>query len=385
MVEEAGVAVETLPSLGSRRALTGRPLFDTRQDMALYLRREDTERRLATALRRGLNVLLDGERGSGKTTLLHALRYDARSSNAAAVPANRPEPSTRSTMPATTMPATTMPAPTMPATTMPATTMPGPTRFVYLGAGAAPSAAAVLARLLGDLRGDPAPGWATGGDAATSLARLQAFCADPPADAEPPQGTCVLVDDIDPVIGHQLFGVLRDDLWRLPLQWVVTVESRLAPRLLAPPADAFFDVRLTLPPLTRGEALDLIGRRLGRDLSDVPVTRLPTTPRRLVRLAATAPPEEWSAGEAQLDARLDAAGAIGRSAAEVVQALADLGPLSPSDERLLARLGCTRARASQVLRALYEHGLVTYRDVPADRPGRPNRVYELTPARAVPA
>lgn len=334
--------------------------------MALYLHREDTERRLTTALRRGLNVLLDGERGSGKTTLLHALRYDARSPNAAADPANRPEPSADSRVSGVT-------------------SMPGPTRFVYLGAGAAPSAAAVLARVLGELRGDAAPGWATGGDAATSLARLQAFCADPPADADAVPGTCVLIDDIDPVIGHQLFGVLRDDLWRLPLQWVVTVESRLAPRLLAPPADAFFDVRLTLPPLTRGEALDLIGRRLGRDLSDVAVTRLPTTPRRLVRLAATAPPEEWSTGEAQLDARLDAAGAIGRSAADVVQALADLGPLSPSDERLLARLGCTRARASQVLRALYEHGLVTYRDVPADRPGRPNRVYELTPARAVPA
>lgn len=352
------MAVETLPSLGHRRALTGRPLFDTRQDMALYLHREDTERRLRTALDRGLNVLLDGERGSGKTTLMHALRYDAREPSATTDRAARSAASAGSSRR-------------------------GPTRFVYLGAAAAPSAAAVLIRLLGELRGDAVPGWPSELDAASALAELQVFFADP--GDEPARGTCVLVDDLDPVIGHQLFGVLRDDLWRLPLQWVVTVDSRLASRLLAPPADAFFDVRLTLPPLTRGEALDLIGRRLGRDLSDVPVTRLPTTPRRLIRLAATAPPEDWGTSEAQLNARLDAARAIGRSAADVVQALADLGPLSPSDERLLARLGCTRARASQVLRALYERDLVTYREVPADRPGRPNRVYELTPARAVPA
>lgn len=359
------MAIEALPAPAARRSLTGRPLLDTRQDMALYLHREDTERGLQTALRRGLNVLLDGERGSGKTTMLHALRYDAREPVPAAVPANRPSAGPLANPPPSW------------------SSSPGPTRFVYLNAGAAPAASAVLARVLGELRGDAVPGWAIGGDAATSLARLQAYCADPAT--EPPHGTCVLVDDIDPVIGHQLFGVLRDDLWRLPLQWIVTVESRLASRLLAPPADAFFDVRLTVPPLTRGEALDLIGRRLGRDLSDVAVTRLPTTPRRLVRLAATAPPEEWSAGEAQLRARLDAAAAIGDTAAEVVQALADLGPLSPSDERLLTRLGCTRARASQILRALHDRGLVTYRDVPADRPGRPNRVYELTPAHAVPA
>lgn len=375
------MAIDTMTTtLRPPRALTGRPLLDTHQDMALYLHREHLERRLVTALRRGLNVLLEGERGSGKTTLLHALRYGACEPPAAAPsvgdPTGRPGPA-------------------------------GPARFVYLGAAAAPSAAAVLARLLAELRGADEPSWPTDVDAATALARLQDFCvsANEPVDPGVPRdpadrldgaaparptpglghGTCVLIDDVDPVIGHQLFGVLRDDLWRLPMQWVVTVESRLAPRLLAPPADAFFDVRLTLPPLTRVEALDLISRRLGRDLSGLDVATLPTTPRRLVRLAANTPPEDWGAGEAALAAQLDAAKTIGRSAADVVQALADLGPSSPSDERLLDRLGCTRARASQVLRSLHEHGLVTYRDVPADRPGRPNRVYELRPAHAVPA
>ncbi len=338
------VAIDATPVLGARRALTGRPLLDTRQDMALYLRRRDVEQPLATALARGLNVLVDADRGGGKTTLLHALQFDARRSS---------------------------------------TGRTGSLRFIYLGAGAAPSAAAVLARVLRELRGEGNPTWATGLDTATALADLETFCAGERLDRE--HGVCVLLDDVDPLIGHQLFGVLRDDLWRMPLQWVVTVESRMAARLIAPPADAFFDVRLTLAPLSRQEALDLIGRRLGRDLSDFKVDTLPTSPRRLVRLAATTPPEEWAAGEAAFDSRLDAAATIGHSAVEVVQALADLGPVSPSDDRLLARLGWTRARASQVLRALLERGLVTYRDVPAARPGRPNRIYELSPDRALPA
>ena len=59
--------------------------------------------------------------------------------------------------------------------------------------------------------------------------------------------------------------------------------------------------------------------------------------------------------------------------------LMDLGPVSASDERLLERLGWTRARAAQVLKQLEEAGLVVVTDEAADGPGRPRRLTTPNP------
>src|SRR5215210_5548598 len=54
-----------------------RPLLATARDQKLSIERAEV-RRVAELARRGLNVLLVGERGSGKTSALHAVGYELR-------------------------------------------------------------------------------------------------------------------------------------------------------------------------------------------------------------------------------------------------------------------------------------------------------------------
>ncbi|HSR22512.1 MAG TPA: hypothetical protein VLW53_03100, partial [Candidatus Eisenbacteria bacterium] len=68
---------------------------------------------------------------------------------------------------------------------------------------------------------------------------------------------------------------------------------------------------------------------------------------------------------------------LGAAAAMLLTELETSGPASASDPGLLARLGWTRARATQVLSRLEEAGLVEASAVP-DGPGRPRKVYRAT-------
>ncbi|MDO5712353.1 MAG: hypothetical protein Q4P32_11515, partial [Micrococcales bacterium] len=182
-----------------------------------------------------------------------------------------------------------------------------------------------------------------------------------------------------PRVGNQLFGVLRDEVWNLPLQWLVTVTPDDAPVLTQPPADAFFEQRIQLPPLTRQEAAQLIELRLGHPVH-MPEGRQEWTPREALDLARLAP-RDWDASVNERVRRDAEVAKLGRPATMLVAAMEELGPVSPSDDRLLARTGWTSSRASQVFRQLLDVGLVAYREVRGDRPGRPARLYELRPLR----
>ena len=322
-----------MPTPAGPSSLHGRPLLDSRADMALYLARPHLESRLDAAVDRGLNVLVTGPRGGGRTTLLRALLFRRRRHGGAAS------------------------AP------------------VYVRAAAAGSVSD-LVRLVHTALLPGAEPSADEGALALVAALGTALRAEGVTDSE---RRLLCLDDVDPRVGNQLFGVLRDEVWALPVQWVVAADSDGAAALTLPPADAFFETRLDLPELTRAEAERLLALRLPEPIT-LPETVQRCTPREALDLARLAPDDRATAVDERAR-RDDAAARLGRPATMLVAALEELGPVSPSDDRLLARTGWTSSRASQVFRQLLDVGLVAYREVRGDRPGRPARLYELTPLR----
>ena len=320
-----------MPTPAGPSSLHGRPLLDSRADMALYLARPHLESRLDAAVGRGLNVLITGPRGGGRTTLLRALLFRRRRRGG---PASTP---------------------------------------VYVRAAAAGSVSE-LVRLVHTALLPGAEPPADEGALALVAALGTALRAEGVTDSE---RRLLCLDDVDPRVGNQLFGVLRDELWELPVQWVVTTTPDDAAVLLRPPADAFFEARIVLPELTRQEAAALIEKRLGHPVQ-LPQSPARWTPREALDLARLAP-QEWPEAIAERGRRDAQVAQLGRPATMLVAALEELGPVSPSDDRLLRRMGWTSSRASQVLRQLMAVGVVAYREVRGDRPGRPARLYELTP------
>lgn len=339
-----------------RSPLHGRPLLDTRLDMALYVDRPAAQGALARAATQGLNVLVEGPRGSGRTTLLRAMLFAARAGDTGERPVY-----------------------------VRAATAGTPAELLQLVAdalvaGGARDRADVdgLAEVDGRAEVD---GLATL-DGLADLDGLDAVAAlGSPATGLLSDGRrhTVYLDDVDSRVGNQLFGVLRDEVWALPIRWVVAATDDDAAVLLRPPADAFFEARVALAPLTREEAQELLARRLGHAVT-LPDTPQRWTPREAVDLARLAP-ADWDEEVAARARRDEQVALLGRPATMLVAALEELGPVSPSDDRLLDRMGWTSSRASQVLRQLLAVGVVAYREVRGDRPGRPARLYELSPLR----
>lgn len=340
-----------------RVRVEGRPLLDTRTDMAIYLPRPEMEQQLRDGIRQGLNTLLEGPRGSGKTTLLRALMYLFRTESSdreliyvrAAVARN-----VTTLLELIIAALTHEDSPSDPAQAQPGT--PSPPTSAH-GTGAA--AGEILGRqgLTGELR--PLR-------LITTLAEIVA--------GHPP--VAVIVDDVDPVVGNQLFGVLRDEVWAVGALWIVTATPDGVGTLTKPPADAFFEAVVHVRNLSGQDAEDLLAQRLGHQVS-VPYQENGWLPRRLLELARNSAPQEWNlsvSARARRDAEI---AKLGRPAAMLVAALEQLGPISPSDERLLTELGWTSSRASQVLRQLLEAGHVTYHESRGTGPGRPSRLYEL--------
>jgi hypothetical protein len=182
-------------------------------------------------------------------------------------------------------------------------------------------------------------------------------------------------------ITHTLFGRLRDELWRLPLTWVVSADPRQLSLFRTPPADAFFETVVALPPLALSEQLDVLRRRLPQEWRSV--ERLAGeergNPRQLLSAAREAlvqhrPIEEVLEAQAERETRV---ASLGRSASMMYAELESLGrPVAASDEELLKRLGVTRERASQVLKQLESHGLLESFTEPAER-GRPRRLFRI--------
>lgn len=323
--------------------LGNRPLIATARDQKLSVTRGELPRLIGLA-RRGLNVLLIGERGSGKTSALHALAFalreegrraelvDAASASgvfelvqlidrAVRVPADADQPVSSAQL------------------------------LEALGRGAAP------------------------GRSETSLV-LETLRSWRGLEHE----VRVLLDEVRPALAHPFFGRLRDELWQTPLRFVVSAPARDVASFLAPPADAFFEATIRLEPLSAEQQEDLLRRRLegpeatkvlralrGADLGN---------PRELLRTAREALISGTAEGDVEAARRERArrVGALGPAAERLLGELDALGAASASDPRLLERLGWSRQRAAQVARALEAADLVSS-ETTRGEDGRVRRVF----------
>jgi hypothetical protein len=314
--------------------LSGRPLLDTRADAALFVDRAVDLDRVDRAAVEGLNVLVSGPRGIGKTSLLRYKAYGRRITGG---------------------------------------------ELAVLDASALTDPAAFLAAAARVVGAREPAGQVSAADLVATLSRLA-----------PVQGAprLLAVDGLAPAVAQAVFGQLRDELWRAPLTWLVSCADVDEPAFLRPPADAFFDTTVRLAPLSDADMRDLLRRRATvEELSDEAVTWVvglaAGVPRRAIDLARhllLAPGEaagSMSSVEAVRDRLLDREQIVERLGTPARMLLAELeavGGASASDERLLTRLGWTRARAAQVFGELERQGLVEATDEPRAS-GRPRRVF----------
>ncbi len=197
----------------------------------------------------------------------------------------------------------------------------------------------------------------------------------------------MLLIDSPPGEGHAytLFGRLRDELWQQGHQWIVAADEILRDELTRPPASAFFDAQFELAPLSSLQQREFLRRRMAADPEfdiDAFVGETDGLPRSLLELARSVvlngqPMDEVLAHRTEIRAKLEQ---LPPAAARVMAYLADHGPTSGSDRRLLATLGVSGQRARQVLRELEADGLIRWFPERQERQGRPRKLYELDEA-----
>jgi energy-coupling factor transporter ATP-binding protein EcfA2 len=197
------------------------------------------------------------------------------------------------------------------------------------------------------------------------------------------RGVCLMIDGISPTVAHAVFGSLRNELWALEgAAWVVAGDTADGPLYRQPPADAFFARTVELAPLSHADAVKLV-RAHAPELSTEQIAQTleaeqSGNPRRLLRAAA-----DIQAGVSPTASATDALGqraeqAAGPLARRLVSYLADNGPASASDQRLLRRVGASRQRVSQLMHQLESAGLLETLEVrEPGRRGRPVRRFAL--------
>ncbi len=324
--------------------LSPRPLLDTAPDGELFAGRDAALARVEAAARSELNALVVGERGAGKTSLLRqaARRLRERSVDVAFVD-GRGATDLESLLELVTA--------ALALDAFVALPDPSPTAIPEL------AALALLARVVG-----------------------------------PGRRPVVLLDELpDGRTGHALFGRFRDELWQLPVAWVVAVATDDRAAVTTPPADAFFTRVVELGPLSPEERRAILVRRAGPDASpsalDAVADACDGTPRHLLFLAREAAADGWrtdraAAAAADREARLARLSAPAR---RLVAELEASGPLYASDPAVQARLGWSRVRIVQVLGELADAGLVESARAVGDT-GRSRALYSLTtPPTAVSA
>jgi hypothetical protein len=324
--------------------LTGRPLYDTAPDHGYFIPPPEWEP-LRRAVARGNNILIHGIRGIGKTSLLRQLQLDLRDRGRQAAFVD----------------ATAVTAPVELALRIRDAMKGRPGTFQ--GMGLAVQATGVLPDSA------PPPGGASRQlyDTLTSL-----------GDVEP---TTVLVDASfsSPAV-YGVFGRMRDTLWQLPHQWLVSVDERDRVDALKPPADAFFDSDIALTSRTPDDLVAIVKARTN-ELPAATVTQIAAdargNPRSAIRDANEAlviGPRAAGDG-AERNGLLERASRLGRPHAMLMGELLDLGQASPSDKTLLNRMGLTRARVNTLLQELLDANLAVAATERSDGPGRPRMIY----------
>jgi len=335
--------------------LSGRPLLDNKRDHALFADRLEELDQLSQDVRAGLNVLVIGERGSGKTSLLRQLAYELRDGSSEGPPPAFVEGRLANDV------KTFLDLLRFRLGLRPTVVEPGTWQTEVRSIGGKPvlADALVLPNLISSLR-----------------------------EAAPDGRRVVLVDELPASsVGQTVFGRLRDELWQVPLTWVVAAAESEAGSYLSPPADAFFDTVMRLGPLSKAAQREVLELRAGKDgariadqVDEGNLRRLLAIARELLQGRVKTPELLRAANER--DARV---AKLGRSASMLMAELESLGAVSASDKTLLDRLGWTRSRAVQVFRQLEDEGLVASSSVKGET-GRPRKVYrsaELTEAKGV--
>ena len=319
-----------------------RPLLATRSGADLFMGRSEELAKLKANVEAGANTLVLAERGGGLTSFLNRTVFDL-------------EP--REDL-----------------------------RIVVLPGEAARSAsdllAAVADRLVAASTREPAsvaapnrPEYASD-VAAVLLWRLERIAQV----AESLESRAIVVIDgiCSPAVAHTMFGQLRNELWQIePITWVLGGAAAHRGRYLEPPADAFWESVIDLPPLSKNELFMILVKHhlaLSNGDQNTVLEAANGNPMALL-LAARNAEDGHLPGQQEHDAQLS------ESAARLMYELQINGPASASDKGLLTRLGWSRGRAQQVLKALEQAGLVAGELAPADGgPGRPRKVYRLTEA-----
>jgi len=326
--------------------LSGRPLLDNPADQALFVGRAGVLRQIDRALHDGLNCLLAGEPGSGKTSLIRALMFQTRDE---------------------------------------------PIHYVYVRGNEARTAGDLLTLVLQAASAvfrDADADSGRGRQAIELVANLARMFSE--AREASPGLRVVVLEDVSAAAGTELFGALRDEVWRIDAVWLVTTSTAQLAGLVRPPADVFFEAQIDLGPLGGAEAAELLRRRMDQPIPDeqaeiveATAASAPQTPRRLLDLArelAAAP----DVGAARLNTvrglreRSAALERLSRPARMLAQELEAMGWAAASDDRLLTRMAWTRPRVVQVVAELEKVGLVEMREESSGR-GRPRKLYRLTP------
>src|SRR3954467_5584477 len=315
--------------------LQARPLYDTGADQRFFVEPSGWER-LVSAVDHRFNVALLGAPGAGKTTALRQLQLRLRRAHHAVVSLDGTQAADVDQL---------------------------TRRVEYELAGRTSSPREDLAPIA---RADGPPG-------STSLRLVER----PRALREIP-ATLILGDCTRAApAAHVRVGKLRDELWQLEHRWVVAVEDAERSLLLAAPADAFFDQVVSVS--MDAASLERRLRAPGPGLSEKRLRQIAettTSPRAALQAARDGLTS--TNGHDPLAARLwrqEQAGALGRPHAMAMAELEALGGASASDEEFLRRLGWTRPRATQVLRAPARRGLLAASDEQSPGGPRPRRVY----------
>jgi len=239
-------------------------------------------------------------------------------------------------------------------------------RAVFINVARVESFSSLMAHLAHEIRTkdparDPDHEALDGPHVGDTLVALRAVAFEHLGDTTP----IVLLDGLEATLRHELFGRQRDELWEIPLRWVISGRSALAR-----PADTFFEAVVTLDHLDPASMRELLLRRAATGTKDerhrleqlantLPLLLDPATPRQLLATARTVMlSAEPDLALDQLQRRRNARVHLSPTADRVLDALSSLGPTHAGDERLLEEIGTTRSRVVQVLRELEDAGLV---------------------------